>query len=119
MATRITVTLTGALGLDDADLLLTELEEETGLDWRAEDRSDVRHLGGVDHILLDALLSGTVELSLHAALDKAREIVRDWQERRLDPPDASVEAEQVEESGPAREPGAAESPDASIPALED
>src|SRR5215469_13861919 len=101
MATRITVTLTGALGLDDADLLLTELEEETGLDWRAEDRSDVRHLGGVDHILLDALLSGTVELSLHAALDKAREIVRDWQERRLDPPDASVEAEQVEESGPA------------------
>lgn len=93
MAERITVTLEGPLGLDDADLLLTELQRETRLDWHKEDRPDDKHLiGGLLEIVLVAVTSKSVEIAYEQAIDKAREVVERWRKTRLDPPDASIES---------------------------
>ena len=47
--------------------------------------------------LLLVILGLAAGAPLRADSPTAREVVRDWRERRLDPPDASVEAGQVED----------------------
>lgn len=93
MAARLTVTLKGPLGIDDADLLLAELRRETQLDWRKEDRPDDKHLiGGLFEIILVAVTSKSVEMAYEQVADKAREVIERWRKTRLDPPEASIES---------------------------
>jgi hypothetical protein len=118
MGTRITVTLKGSVGLDDADLLLAELENQTRLDWHREDRPDDKHLvGGFLEILLVAVTSKSVEMAYENAFEKVRElqlrekvreIIERWRETHLDPPDASIETTPVEGSDEAESSAAAE-----------
>lgn len=92
MAERITVTVKGPLGLDDADFLLTELKRETQLDWHKEDRPDDEHLfGGLLDLVLVAIASKSVEMTYEQAIAKAREVIERWRKTRLDPPEASVD----------------------------
>lgn len=102
-APLITVKLRGDLGLDDADQLLSELTEETGLEWRSEELPSGDHLSGIVEIMLstagNAALAAVVTASVNkvggkvtqATGRKVREIVDRWKEQRLDPPEATVE----------------------------
>jgi hypothetical protein len=115
MASRITVRLTGAIGLDDADRLLDKLTKETGLDWRGERPADGRNLGAWD-LLLTAVISGAVGKGGEAAAgvvgDHVRKVVNQWKDRRLDPPDAEVETREVPvERSEAETPAEAETAD--------
>jgi hypothetical protein len=102
VASRVTVRLTGVIGLDDADHLLGELAKETGLDWREERPADGKHLAGaVVELLLTAVISGVAgkgaEAVIGATADHVREVVSRWRDRRLDPPDAEVVTQDVPE----------------------
>jgi hypothetical protein len=102
VASRVTVRLTGAIGLDDADHLLAELAKETGLDWREERPADGKHLAGtVVELLLTAVISGAAgkgaEVAIAATTDHVRKVVSRWRDRRLDPPDAEVVTQDVPE----------------------
>jgi hypothetical protein len=105
VSSRVTVKLTGAIGLEDADRLLNELTKETGLDWHEESPPDVKNLGVWD-LLLTAVISGAAgkgaEATVEATSDRVREVVRRWRDRRLDPPNAEVETREV----PAEQPEA-------------
>jgi hypothetical protein len=106
----VTVRLTGKLGVDDADGLLTDLTRETGLTWREVPFPSDTHLGGVSELLLDAVISGAVgksgEVIAEATLDRVRKTVRRWRDKRLDPPDVDVRAEELSEADTAGQPGA-------------
>jgi len=115
MAPRITVRLTGAIGLDDVDLLLDELTKETGLDWREERPAEGRNLGAWD-LLLTAVISGAAgkggEAAAGAVGDRVRKVVTQWKDRRLNPPDVEVETREVPvEQSEAETPAEAETAD--------
>jgi hypothetical protein len=100
VASRVTVRLTGAIGLDDSDRLLAELAKETGLDWREECPADGEHLAGaVMELLFTAVISGAAgkgaEAAIGATADHVREVISRWRDRRLDPPDAVIVTEDV------------------------
>jgi hypothetical protein len=102
VASRVTVRLTGTIGLDDSDRLLGELAKETGLEWREERSAGGKHLGGaVAELLLTAVISGVAGKSAEAAIgataDHVREVVSRWRDRRLDPPDAEIATQDVPE----------------------
>jgi hypothetical protein len=108
MAERIMVTVKGPLGVDDADLLLTELRRETRLGWYREDRADDKHLiGGPLDLVLVAVASKSVEMAYEQAFDKAREVIEHWRKRHLDPPDASVETASADDPDSSGESGSA------------
>ncbi|WP_157536714.1 hypothetical protein [Kitasatospora mediocidica] len=96
MGTRISVSLKGSLGLDDASRLLDELAAETGLRWHEEPVDEGKVLsGGLVEILLVAVASKTAEMAYEAAVERAKRVVERWREERLDKPEASVRAEPV------------------------
>jgi hypothetical protein len=95
VASRVTIRLTGTIGLDDSDRLLAELAKETGLDWREERPADGKHLAGaMVELLLTAVISGAAgkgaEAAIEATADRVREVVSHWRDRRLDPPAADI-----------------------------
>lgn len=98
MATRITVRLTGDLGLDGAGSLLRDLERRTGLSWRDERPADEGgHLdGGFAQMLLYAVAARTAEMAFATVVERVRESVDDWRKTHLDPPDVAVETVEVE-----------------------
>lgn len=104
MASRIIVKITGAIGIDDADRLLANLTKEVGLDWREERHPDGKHLGGIVEFLLTAVIGGAggkgTEVAIEATVDRVREVVSRWRDRRLDPPDVEVETQDVPEEQP-------------------
>jgi hypothetical protein len=95
-AGRITVRMSGDLGLDYANELLTELKKATGYDWSSEKRSGGDHLTAVEEIILSAVIGalGTkgTDLAFDAVVGRVREIVKRWKNGRLNPPDVIVEA---------------------------
>jgi hypothetical protein len=94
----------GKTGIDDVDRLLTDLAEETDLDWRHERSPDGGHLSGVGELLLTAVISGAAgkgaEMAAGTILDRVREVIRRWRDRWLDPPDTGVEAAELSEDEP-------------------
>ncbi|GAA1934139.1 hypothetical protein [Kitasatospora viridis] len=116
MATRISVTVKGQLGLDDPDELLAELANATGAPWssRAVDQGAVL-IGGVAEIVLVAVVGKGTEIAVGAAVDQVRAAVARWRRGRLDPPETEIreeplpdEADGVDEAGGAEPPGGAE-----------
>lgn len=109
MVSRVTVRVMGSIGVDDANRLLTELARATGLSWREEHPPDDTHLSGTGGLLLDAVISGAVgkagEVMVEATVDRVREAVGRWREKRLDPPDVDVRAEELPEDDAAGESG--------------
>lgn len=99
MASRVTVRLTGRIGIDDVDRLLADLTKETELDWREERAPDSRHLAGIVELVLTAVISGAAgkgaEVAVGATVHRVREVVSRWRDRRLDPPDAEVGTQEV------------------------
>jgi len=97
MSTRITVRLTGDIGLDGAGLLLEDLERQTGLSWRDERRPDEGgHLdSGIAEVILIAVASRTAEMAYASVVDRVREAVQDWRKTHLDPPRVEVEVVEV------------------------
>jgi hypothetical protein len=106
MTSCVIVRIKGKAGIDDADRLLTDLAEETGLDWRQErpDAHGARHLSGVGELLLTAVISGATgkaaEMAAEATLDRVREVISRWRDRRLDPPDTEIETAELAEGEP-------------------
>jgi hypothetical protein len=91
------VTVKGPLGLDEPDLMLAELEKHTGLVWRPQPVDEGNVLtGGIAEIVLIAVVTKATEMSVQAAVDKAKELAQRWRSERLDPPEITVS----EEPGP-------------------
>lgn len=106
MTSRVVVRLTGRTGIDDADRLLADLAKETGLDWREEPPSPGgKHLTGIAELILTVLISGAAgkgaEMAVEAAADRARDVVNRWRDRRLDPPEAEIGAQDEPAAQPA------------------
>jgi hypothetical protein len=105
VASRVTVRLKGAIGLDDVRLLLDDLAAETDLDWSEERPPDGKHLGVAD-LLLTAVISGAAGKCAEAAAEevrsRARRVVNKWRDKRLEPPDADTEKQEA----PAEQPEA-------------
>ena len=99
MASRVTVRLSGRVGIDDIDRLLADLTKETELDWREERPADSKHLTGIAELVLTAVISGAAgkgaEVAVTATVERAREVVSRWRDRRLDPPEAEVRTQPV------------------------
>ncbi|MGF1424942.1 hypothetical protein [Kitasatospora sp. LaBMicrA B282] len=94
MDSRISISLKGSLGLDDADRLLEELTAATSLAWREEPVDEGKVLsGGLEEILLVAVLGKTTEMAVEYAVERARQVVERWREERIDQPEASVRTE--------------------------
>jgi hypothetical protein len=92
LTTELTVTVRGALGLDDEQRLIAELERATRLGWRAERVGDSGHLaGGVVEIVLVAVLTKTTELAYEAIVQEVRDRVEQWRREHLDKPQFTVE----------------------------
>ncbi|MBR7832887.1 hypothetical protein KDL01_06415 [Actinospica durhamensis] len=118
MATQITVRVTGDLGLDDAEELLRELRQQTGVEW-SEQKSpaeDDGHLtGGLVEILISAVVGKGVEMALDPVIDRVVDRVHQAIDRfrgtRFDPPATQVDLSSVDpdqaEPNPAAGDGAA------------
>jgi hypothetical protein len=110
VTSHVTVRLMGKIGVDDADCLITDLSRETGLTWREVRSPNDTHLGGASELLLDAVISGAVgkggEVMAGVAVDRVRRAVGRWRDKRLDPPDADVRAEELPAAEAAGQPGA-------------
>jgi hypothetical protein len=107
MTSRVIVRIKGKAGIDDVDRLLTDLAEETDLGWRhehPEEANGARHLSGVGELLLTAVISGATgkgaEMAAEATLNRVREVIRRWRDRRLDPPDTEIETAELAEGEP-------------------
>ncbi|MFF2936280.1 hypothetical protein [Streptomyces mirabilis] len=100
MATKISVSVKGLIGLDDPARMRVELEAETGLTWRQQevaiaDIADEEAVlsGGIVEIILVAVVSKTAEMTVSAAVDAAKQVVERWRGERLDGLDTSVDTE--------------------------
>jgi hypothetical protein len=92
MATRISVSVDGLVGLDDQERLYDELTAETGLSWHRADPPDRgRVLSGVMEILLVAVVSKSGEMALEAAVGAVQRVVQRYRARSMDPPDVRIE----------------------------
>jgi hypothetical protein len=119
MTSRVTVRVMGRIGVDDADRLLADLAKETDLNWREEHSEDDRRLAGVSELLLTALISGvagkSAEVTVNATVDRVREEISRWRDKRLDPLDFDVRTQVLPEDepvpGPEEEPGPGEAED--------
>ena len=104
MASRVIVKITGTIGIDDVGRLLADLTKEVELEWREERPQDGNHLGGIVELLLTAVIGGAAgkgtEVAIEATVDRVREVVSRWQDKRLDPPDVEVGTQDVPEEQP-------------------
>lgn len=105
MATRISVSVKGLVGLDDPGRMIEELEAATGLSWRQEPVEE-KTLGAFTEIVLGAMVSKAAEMALQGVVDQ---VVRRWRRERLDPPEISVHTESVPD-GEADRPAGSELP---------
>jgi hypothetical protein len=96
MATRISVTVKGPIGLDGPDRMLGELEKATDLSWqlRVVDQGKVLSTGIVE-IVLTAVITKGLEMSAEAAVDAVKDLVKRWRRERLDPPQTTIDTESV------------------------
>ncbi|MER5664614.1 hypothetical protein [Streptomyces mirabilis] len=98
MATKISVSVKGLIGLDEPARMRVELEAETGLPWRPQEIADIADeeavlSGGIVEIILVAVVSKTAEMTVSAAVDAAKQVVERWRGERLDGLDTSVDTE--------------------------
>ncbi|WP_344021709.1 hypothetical protein [Streptomyces luteireticuli] len=100
MATRVSVTVEGRLGLDDPDRMLRELEQATRLSWRREEADREPALGGLPEIVLEAVIGKGVEMSVEYAVEAVRRCIGRWRAERLDPPRMDVRTSSADEPGP-------------------
>lgn len=91
-ATKILVSVTGPLGLDDPDRMLADLEAATGLSWRRQPVEEGKVLSGA---LAEIVLVAVATKATEIAWDAVQQVVRRWHRERLDPPQTSVAAEPV------------------------
>src|SRR5262249_47361640 len=107
VASRVIVKITGAIGIDDVDRLRADLAKEVELDWREERPPDGEHLGGIGELLLGAVIGGVAgkgtEVAIDVTVERVREVVSRWRDRRLDPPDVEVGTQDVPEEQPGSE----------------
>lgn len=100
MPRQLTVNVQGSLGLDDGERLIDELEQATGLTWRAEPVEDDGHLaGGIVEIVLVAVLGKSTELAYGAAVEQARKRIDQWRRGHLDKPEYTLTEETTDEAG--------------------
>lgn len=115
---RITVTLSGATGLDDADDLLVELEGQTGLGWQVTERLDDKHLTGLEPLVLfiayklvDKIIDKVADKDADLLVDKADQAVDRlkaqvdkaidrFKGRRMDPPEITAEVSEPDDPRP-------------------
>ncbi|MCI3272845.1 hypothetical protein [Streptomyces cylindrosporus] len=96
MAVKISVSVKGPTGLDDADRMLGELKEAADLPWSVREVEEEGALGsGIVEIVIVAVVGKTVELGVSAAVDAVKQAVERWRSERLDPPDVTVATESV------------------------
>lgn len=88
VATRISVSCKGPLGLDDPDRMRADLEAATGLAWRADEvhRENVL-VGGIVELVFMAVIGKTTEMAVEAVLERVKRTVEEIRSRRLDPPE--------------------------------
>ncbi|WP_405869615.1 MULTISPECIES: hypothetical protein [unclassified Streptomyces] len=99
MATKISVSVKGLIGLDDPDRMLGELETETGLSWSPQEvEEDGVLTGGIVEIIIVAVVGKATEMTVSAAVDAVKQVVERWRSERLDPLDTSVDTEPVPDS---------------------
>lgn len=108
MAMQLTVSVRGALGLDDDRRLIDELQKATGLSWRHEPTQADGHLdGGIVEIVLVAVLGKTTELAYGAIVEKVRSHIEQWRREHLDETDYTLtEGTVADAGGPADAAGA-------------
>lgn len=105
MATRISVTVKGPLGLDDPDRMLAELERATDLSWRPQVVEEGHVLtGSIVEIVLTAAIGKGTEMAMGAALDAVKRVVTRWRKERLDPPEISIDEDSVPDTDATGEP---------------
>ena len=99
MPSRITVRVTGQIGLDDIDELRAYLAKETELDWHQESRPDREHLSGIVESFLIGMTAGIAAGRANAAIDvivaQVREAIRRWRDQWLEPLDVDVTMEEL------------------------
>ncbi|WP_255949960.1 hypothetical protein [Streptomyces odontomachi] len=94
MSARISVTVKGPLGIDEPDLMLAELERQTGVVWRPQPVDEGKVLNGsIAEIVMVAVLTKATEVTVQAALDRAKQLVGRWRSERLDPLEMTVSEE--------------------------
>jgi hypothetical protein len=99
MGTRITVTVKGAHGIDDPELLRAELDRKTGLQWYRDEDREARsadgHLG-VALFILGAVASGLAGKSVEMAAG----VIEGFLESRIHRPEVSIETDPAEDPKP-------------------
>lgn len=102
MATKISVTVKGPMGLDDPERMLADLAQETGLSWQPRPVGEGAVLtGGIVEIVLVAVVGRVAEMSVEAALDAVKRVVKQWRAERLDPLETAIAKEPAPEAGAA------------------
>jgi hypothetical protein len=101
VATRISVTVKGPMGLDDPDRMRADLMRATSVHWQAQevDRGPVLAAGIVE-IVLTAVIGKGVEMSVEAAVDAVTDLLRRWRATRLDPLEMAVDTDPVPDDDP-------------------
>lgn len=111
VAPCITVTLSGRLSPHHVEELLTQLRDETDLDWHSEERQDDDHLVGIAEVILigyaikvaDKVIEQVTDRNARLILDIAGEfidkakpavlkVIERLKARLRTPPDITVEA---------------------------
>jgi hypothetical protein len=96
VATRISVTVKGPIGLDDPERMIAELQKATGLSWRPQAVDEGKVLAGsIATIVLTVVITKGTEMSVVAALDAVKRVVERWRSERLDPPETTIDNESV------------------------
>lgn len=94
VATKVSVTVKGLMGLDDPERMVAELTKATGLPWQAQAAAEDKVLtGGIVEIVLVAVVGKVAEMSVEAALDAVKRVVKHWRAERLDPLEAAIAKE--------------------------
>jgi hypothetical protein len=101
VATRISVTVKGRMGLDDPDRMLGDLTRATSGPWRAHEVDNGPVLtGGIVEILLTAVIGKGVAMSADAVVDVVKDRLKQWRATRLDPPEMVVDTDPVPDDDP-------------------
>ena len=94
----------GDAGLDWSDELVDALNAATGLelkrDHAREERETGPSQGGLNEVILDAVVAEVAHIAIEALRERVRAVLDEFRKRRLDPPEAAVEIEPVDEDDP-------------------
>lgn len=107
VATTISVTVAGPLGLDESDQMVTDLTRATGVSWQVRP-VDRRPTLAVDfaEIVLTAVVGKGMEMTVEAIGHAVRETVKRWRSERLDPPEIVIDEATTPDADPTDDPDA-------------